>query len=170
MPLLEAHRLARGLPNLGGPPVFAGISFVVEAGDRLFIRGPSGAGKTLLLRSLALLDPLQVLAAPRTGAQQMLLNMRKPLRRATGAAAHAPRHHGVAQRRTRPERRVALTCARPPLILLLNLTGRLAAAARREPRGPWRARLALRGGVRPPGACRLPWDAAGGERCQITCA
>jgi putative ABC transport system ATP-binding protein len=35
-----------------------GISLVVYPGDRLAIVGPSGAGKTLLLRALALLDPL----------------------------------------------------------------------------------------------------------------
>ena len=34
------------------------MSLAVNAGDRLGIVGPSGAGKTVLLRSLALLDPL----------------------------------------------------------------------------------------------------------------
>jgi ABC-type iron transport system FetAB ATPase subunit len=35
------------------------ISFSLEGGDILFVRGPSGVGKTLLLRALALLDPLE---------------------------------------------------------------------------------------------------------------
>ncbi len=34
------------------------MSFALNAGDRLGIVGPSGAGKTVLLRSLTLLDPL----------------------------------------------------------------------------------------------------------------
>jgi putative ABC transport system ATP-binding protein len=34
------------------------VSLAVQPGDRLSILGPSGAGKTLLLRALALLDPL----------------------------------------------------------------------------------------------------------------
>ncbi|MHB1561658.1 MAG: ABC transporter ATP-binding protein [Isosphaeraceae bacterium] len=35
-----------------------GISLVVQPGDRLGVLGPSGAGKTVLLRALARLDPL----------------------------------------------------------------------------------------------------------------
>ena len=34
------------------------VSFAVNSGDRLGILGPSGAGKTVLLRALAMLDPL----------------------------------------------------------------------------------------------------------------
>ena len=34
------------------------VSFAVNPGDRLGILGPSGAGKTVLLRALAMLDPL----------------------------------------------------------------------------------------------------------------
>ena len=36
------------------------ISFSVRRGDILFVRGPSGVGKSLLLRALAYLDPIQV--------------------------------------------------------------------------------------------------------------
>jgi putative ABC transport system ATP-binding protein len=36
------------------------VTFSVEFGDRLGILGPSGAGKTVLLRALALLDPLDI--------------------------------------------------------------------------------------------------------------
>jgi putative ABC transport system ATP-binding protein len=35
-----------------------GVCLAISPGDRLAVTGPSGAGKTLLLRALALLDPL----------------------------------------------------------------------------------------------------------------
>ncbi|MDR3517651.1 MAG: ATP-binding cassette domain-containing protein [Azospirillaceae bacterium] len=38
-------------------PGLAPVSFTLAAGDCLAVRGPSGAGKTLLLRALADLDP-----------------------------------------------------------------------------------------------------------------
>src|SRR5690348_1236328 len=34
------------------------VSVSIGSGDRLGVRGPSGAGKTVLLRAIALLDPL----------------------------------------------------------------------------------------------------------------
>lgn len=34
------------------------VSFVIEPGERLAVVGPTGAGKTVLLRALALLDPI----------------------------------------------------------------------------------------------------------------
>lgn len=37
----------------GGVPVLAGVSFVLEAGQALVLRGPNGVGKTTLLRTLA---------------------------------------------------------------------------------------------------------------------
>jgi putative ABC transport system ATP-binding protein len=37
----------------------SGICFELHAGDRLAIVGPSGAGKTVLLRALAMLDPIE---------------------------------------------------------------------------------------------------------------
>jgi heme exporter protein A len=37
----------------GGRILFAGLSFVVEAGEALLVTGPNGAGKTTLLRTLA---------------------------------------------------------------------------------------------------------------------
>lgn len=40
--------------------ILTNISFTVNKGDILFVRGPSGVGKSLLLRSLAYLDPAQV--------------------------------------------------------------------------------------------------------------
>jgi putative ABC transport system ATP-binding protein len=37
-----------------------GVSLSVHAGDRLGVLGPSGAGKTVLLRAMAMLDPLDL--------------------------------------------------------------------------------------------------------------
>jgi putative ABC transport system ATP-binding protein len=56
MPLLEVEDLAR---QLEGRTLWQGVGFALNAGDRLGLVGPSGAGKTLLLRQLAWLDPLQ---------------------------------------------------------------------------------------------------------------
>ena len=47
--------------HYGEEPVFAGLSFRIEEGERIGIVGPNGAGKTTLLRVLARLD------APDTG-------------------------------------------------------------------------------------------------------
>lgn len=44
--------------SVGDKVLFSNISFSVKHGETLFIRGPSGVGKTLLLRSLAYLDPI----------------------------------------------------------------------------------------------------------------
>jgi ABC-type iron transport system FetAB ATPase subunit len=45
--------------SIGDKVLWSNISFSVRRGETIFIRGPSGVGKTLLLRSLACLDPLQ---------------------------------------------------------------------------------------------------------------
>jgi ATP-binding cassette, subfamily F, member 3 len=39
--------------EIGGEPLFEGVSFKVERGERLALAGPNGAGKTTLLRMLA---------------------------------------------------------------------------------------------------------------------
>lgn len=57
MPLLEARDIGRRRPD-GDGWLLADVSLELAAGERLAVAGPSGAGKTLLLRALALLDPL----------------------------------------------------------------------------------------------------------------
>ena len=42
----------------GGRLIVQGVSFAAERGERLAIMGPSGAGKTTILRGIAGLDPL----------------------------------------------------------------------------------------------------------------
>lgn len=56
-PILEAEGLGRRAPG-GGPWLLRGVSLALGAGDRLAVEGPTGAGKTVLLRALALLDPV----------------------------------------------------------------------------------------------------------------
>ncbi|HEX6199680.1 MAG TPA: ATP-binding cassette domain-containing protein [Thermoanaerobaculia bacterium] len=56
-PILEAAGLGRRAPG-GGPWLLRGVSLALAPGDRLAVEGPTGAGKTVLLRALALLDPV----------------------------------------------------------------------------------------------------------------
>lgn len=55
--LLEACGVGRRRPD-GDGWLIEGLDVIVRAGDRVALVGPSGGGKTLLLRVLALLDPL----------------------------------------------------------------------------------------------------------------
>jgi heme exporter protein A len=41
----------------GGVPVLSGVSFTLEAGQALILRGPNGSGKTTLMRTIAGLQP-----------------------------------------------------------------------------------------------------------------
>ena len=54
MPLLQVSDLdcARG-----GLPILSGVSFAIEGGDALILKGPNGSGKTTLLRTVAGLQP-----------------------------------------------------------------------------------------------------------------
>ena len=47
--LIEADGLAIGY---GGPPAVTGVSFGLEAGERLALLGPNGGGKTTILRAI----------------------------------------------------------------------------------------------------------------------
>ncbi|MBD1916666.1 MULTISPECIES: ATP-binding cassette domain-containing protein [Cyanophyceae] len=55
-PLLSVENLARQLSERW---LWRGVSFKLMAGDCVGLVAPSGAGKTLLMRNLALLDPIQ---------------------------------------------------------------------------------------------------------------
>jgi len=57
-PLIEARKLRRRQPESDGW-LLHGVSLALPAGTRLAVAGPSGAGKTLLLRALAMLDPIE---------------------------------------------------------------------------------------------------------------
>lgn len=46
--------------------LWRGISLDICRGDVLFVRGPSGVGKTLLLRTLSCLDPTEVSSLQQT--------------------------------------------------------------------------------------------------------
>lgn len=48
------HLVAESLASSpGGRPLFAGISFVLGAGEALLLLGPNGSGKTTLIRTIA---------------------------------------------------------------------------------------------------------------------
>ena len=55
--LLEADKIGRRHPN-GSAWLLDDVSLSIESGSRVAMTGPSGGGKTLLLRALARLDPL----------------------------------------------------------------------------------------------------------------
>jgi UDP-glucose/iron transport system ATP-binding protein len=57
LPLLEACHIGRR-DDADGAELLADVSLSLRAGGRLGLTGPSGAGKTVLLRALARLDPL----------------------------------------------------------------------------------------------------------------
>jgi heme exporter protein A len=56
----------------GGRILFAGLSFVVDAGAALLVTGPNGAGKTTLLRALAGFLPLEAGQVHLDGAAAVL--------------------------------------------------------------------------------------------------
>jgi putative ABC transport system ATP-binding protein len=56
-PVIEVRGIGRRNPKVEGW-LIRDVSFALHRGDRLAVLGPSGAGKTVLLRALAMLDPL----------------------------------------------------------------------------------------------------------------
>jgi putative ABC transport system ATP-binding protein len=57
IPIVEAHDISRR-DALRGQILLQPTHFALYAGDRVAITGPSGSGKSVFLRALALLDPL----------------------------------------------------------------------------------------------------------------
>ena len=55
--ILEAQEMGRRIPH-GEQWLLDRVSLAVRPGDRIACRGPSGSGKSLMLRALSLLDPL----------------------------------------------------------------------------------------------------------------
>lgn len=55
--------------------IITNLSFSVRAGETLFVRGASGVGKSLLLRALAYLDPIQVGLTIMPSVDQAIINM-----------------------------------------------------------------------------------------------
>ena len=51
---IRAHELGC---DRGGVPIFRGVSFTLQSGQALILRGPNGSGKTSLLRVIAGLTP-----------------------------------------------------------------------------------------------------------------
>jgi putative ABC transport system ATP-binding protein len=56
-PIIEARQITRRDPQRG-LPLLQPTDFVLLAGERAALTGPSGSGKSVFLRALALLDPL----------------------------------------------------------------------------------------------------------------
>jgi len=56
--ILEARKIGRRSTG-ASEWLLQEVSLAVSAGDRLAVVGPSGAGKTVLLRALAMIDPLE---------------------------------------------------------------------------------------------------------------
>ena len=56
MTWFEVKGLSR---SVEGRPLFSRLSFALEQGETIALHGASGTGKTVLLRALAMLDPLE---------------------------------------------------------------------------------------------------------------
>ena len=58
IPILEMKNITSELSKVG-EPILNCLSFSLNPKDRLVLKGPSGSGKSLLLRSLVFLDPIR---------------------------------------------------------------------------------------------------------------
>ena len=58
IPILEMKNITSELSKMG-VPILNRLSFSLNPKDRLVLKGPSGSGKSLLLRSLIFLDPIR---------------------------------------------------------------------------------------------------------------
>ncbi len=91
-PTLAAKRMGR---NIDGQWIWQNLDFQLQPGERLAIVGPSGVGKSLLLRAIAGLDPIQsgqlifeglslsALSMPRYRTQVIYLHQRPALMEGT---------------------------------------------------------------------------------------
>ena len=57
IPLVDVRGLGRRIPN-SSHWLYRNIDLNVAPGDRLALAGPTGSGKSLILRAIALLDPV----------------------------------------------------------------------------------------------------------------
>ncbi len=90
-PLLAAHGIGRFHPDTAGDWLYRGIDLELNGGDRTVLVGPTGSGKSLILRALTLLDavdagqilwegtPIQDAEVPAYRAQVVYLQQRSPL-------------------------------------------------------------------------------------------
>ena len=91
--MLVAENLTR---RVNGRTLFEGLSFTVDRGEALVVRAPSGAGKTLLLRLLAWLDPPDAGGVTLTGKSPVEWGVPLWRSRVTYVAQRPPKLTGTA--------------------------------------------------------------------------
>ena len=137
--VLEVKNLKR---EVGGRLIVSNTSFSLRQGEVLFLRGPSGVGKSLLLRALAYLDPIQVVTLGLL-LRISLLSCLEALRGRGAKLACSVQTSTFA----------CLSLLKLPHALKLlstpNLAGRGAAAGRQDARADGRPAVAYAGHVRP---------------------
>ncbi|CCQ89845.1 Phosphate import ATP-binding protein pstB 1 [Nitrospina gracilis 3/211] len=79
----------RELSVTRGRPILNGVSFDVEKGEMLVVLGPSGSGKSMLLRSLNRLEPFDAGTVRLNGQDTARMNVLE-LRRRMGMVFQAP--------------------------------------------------------------------------------
>ena len=149
--------------SYGKQPVLNGFDLVIESGERVALRAPSGTGKTTLCRILAgYLQPasgavlVDGAALPRHGASPVQLVAQHPERMMDPAITV---RRSLAEATIRPADRAALAS--------WERAGQ--AAARDEAAGPFAPQLLDALGVQPAWLDRFPSELSGGElqRCCI---